>query len=238
MPFILPACTPGSEPDHSPGLQGYCTRITLFVEAVNWFLAREVWVSWRRWQWRSLYSRMWGRIVWNIRTDVLYESPASSLRVDSYYTALKMEAAEFSETSTRAIWLKGIITLKTAVFWFLAYLRMCRLYRPTEIGFSDVEEYHKRWAVNEMEWIVLGVLEMVIPEFSCTIWEKLRNERDYLSSRFVYFIPGVAAPQWSNYGARKNHIISPMLLQHADNLACALLCLEAANRKNWNLIFF
>jgi len=193
VPFILPARTPGSEPDHSPGLQGYCTRITLFVEAVNWFLAREVWVSWRQWQWRSLSSRMWRRIIWNIRTDVLYEGLASSLRVDSHFTTLKMEVVEFSYTSTRATWLNDIVSLKTVVFLFLAYLRMNRLCRATETGFIVMEEYHKCWAVNEMERIVLGVFEMVIPEFSCTTWEKLWNEGDYLSSRFVYFIPGGAA---------------------------------------------
>lgn len=154
----------GSEPDHSPGLQGYCTRITLFVEAVNWFLAREVWVSWRWWKWRLLSSRMWRRIVWNIRTDVSDERPAFGLRVDTYSTPLKMEAADFSETSTPVTWLNGIIPLKTVVFWFLAYLRMNRLYRPREIGFSDMEEYHKCWAVNEVEQIVLGVFETVIPE--------------------------------------------------------------------------
>jgi len=85
-----------------------------------------------------------------------------------------MEAAELSETSTHAIWLNGIITLKTIVFWFLAYLR---------IGFIDKEEYHKCWAVTEVERIVLGVLEMIIPEFYCATWEKLWNEGDYLSSR-------------------------------------------------------
>jgi len=94
-----------------------------------------------------------------------------------------MEAAELSETSTHAIWLNGIITLKTIVFWFLAYLRMNRLYRATEIGFIDKEEYHKCWAVTEVERIVLGVLEMIIPEFYCATWEKLWNEGDYLSSR-------------------------------------------------------
>jgi len=71
------------------------------------------------------------------------------------------------------------------------------LYRSIEIGFSDMEEYHKWWAVNEVEQIVLGVFEMVIPKFYCTKWEKSRNYSDYLSSYFVCFIPGGATPQWS-----------------------------------------
>lgn len=230
MPFILPACTPGSEPDHLPGLQGYCTRITLFVEAVNWFLAREGWVSWRQWQWRLLSSRMWRRIVWNIRTDVLDERPASSLREDSYSTPLKMEAAEFSETSTPATWLNAIISLKTVVFWFLAHLRMNRLYRPREIAFSGMEDFHKCWAVNEVERIVLGVFVMVIPKLSCTKWEKLRKEGDYLSSRFVCFIPGGVTPQCSNCGAQKNHIISPLLFIHADSRVMCIIIISGSGK--------